>query len=213
MAASLTISPHLYGLLLSIATRATRLGPSTMEDALAVFRHMEASGIKPSEAQYSCIIRICVLAGRPDEGRTLLARMVAQGTPPRLRSYASLIHGFAALGDLPSVRSTLADMAAQGVAASQREHANLLRILRAQGLEADGMRLLRSLVDEASCFVAQPVLASALETFFSPEEGASGGAGAGAGAGAGQPRRPARTPRGRGTAAASSSTGPMPCAP
>ena len=121
--------PHAYNLLLNIASRARTIETVVLKSALSVFADMVSRRVALSEASYASIIRICALAGEPDQGSGLLEQMKAGGLTPRLRSYAALVKAYAVTANVTQVRALFADMARANITPSQAEHASLLLAL------------------------------------------------------------------------------------
>jgi proteinaceous RNase P len=168
IASGMVPTAHFYGILLNIATRATRLEPEVMQNALHVFQHMLSSNSKVPEASYTSMIKICALASAPEEGMKLLDKMCESGVEPRLRSYVGLIEAFAQRSDLQSLKKVFNHMEKYDVAPSQMEYANLLRVLRQNNKEEEGLALLQKCMSVVR--VLEPSLASAVTYFFSGVE-------------------------------------------
>jgi proteinaceous RNase P len=168
IAAGMVPTAHFYGILLNIATRATKLEPEVMQNALHVFQHMLSTNAKVPEASYTSMIKICALASAPEEGMRLLEKMCESGVEPRLRSYVGLIEAFAQRSDLDNLKRVFEHMEKHDVAPSQTEYANLLRVLRQRDKEEEGLSLLRKCMPVVR--VLEPSLANAVSYFFSNDE-------------------------------------------
>jgi len=168
IASGMVPTAHFYGILLNIATRATKLEPEVMQNALHVFQHMLSTNSKVPEASYTSMIKICALASAPEEGMRLLEKMCESGVEPRLRSYVGLIEAFSHRSDLENLKRVFEHMEKYDVAPSQTEFAHLLRVLRQCSKEEDGLSLLRTCMPVIR--VLEPSLANAVTYFFSGDE-------------------------------------------
>jgi len=176
--AGLTPSGHVYSLLLNIASKATRVPPTVVRDAVKVFTDMRERGLPLSEAAYSSLVRICAVGGDLDRARALLVDMVASDVHPRLRTYAPVIAALAARGDAKGVQAMIDEVKGRALPITQLEHAALLRAYAYSGDATGALERVAELA--ASEQLIDEALEEELKSFFGG--GPRGGEGAGAGA-------------------------------
>lgn len=161
---------HLHGLLLSIATRATKLPIHVMNDSIKIFNHLTENNTDIPESTYTSLIKVCALAGNPYEGVNQLDRMCRAGLVPRLRTYSGLIASLTELQDISALVPLFYHMRENKVEPSQDEYAQILKLLRLGYHEQPGLDLLNGLIDIPVTYVLQRSLQEAVTMFFSSDD-------------------------------------------
>lgn len=93
-AAGLRAETKLYNSVLSLCALD---GASRWDDAFEVYKAAEAAGCRPDEGTYTCLIRLCDVAGEAEKGYLLLQEMKAAGINPKRRTYSPLLRACAAV--------------------------------------------------------------------------------------------------------------------
>lgn len=157
----------LYNAIFSVAGRVTgHIDKGVLDNAVMLFEHMVAKDIKPNEAAYSSVIKMCTLGGDGPRAASYLKRMLDDGIDPRLRTYAPLLSFFADAGDTEGTVKLFEDMAARNVMPTQPEYAALIRGFAHAHSHAAIDALLRDIMEE-HVHVLEPALVEVLEKYYS----------------------------------------------
>lgn len=153
--------------ILSLCTRASEIiNRERVERAIEVFESTSESSVPPTEAGYSCIIRLLCAIGDVETAMKYYEYMIAMHIEPHLRTFSPML---AAFSDGTSTKAILAqhierEMEKFHIQPTQEEYASLLQTYTRSALPHHAERILKTIMENVDMVESQ--LEKALIEYF-----------------------------------------------